>query len=47
MDCQEKSKYESKNIAERFMKKRLRDNPTLHLRVYHCPECGKWHLTHK
>ena len=41
----EKSAYESKGTAERFKQKRLRANPTLDLRVYRCPECGKWHMT--
>ena len=45
-DCP-KSAYPSRNKAEEHRKKRLRENPTLYLRVYLCPECGLWHLTHK
>ncbi len=37
--------YENRTTAERFKKKRLRDNPTLDLRVYRCPDCGMYHLT--
>ncbi len=39
---QPKAAYESKGTADFFLKKRLRANPTLDLRVYRCPECGKW-----
>ena len=46
MKCQEKGRYESKRIAEDFKRKRERDNPTLDLRCYRCPDCGLWHLTH-
>jgi uncharacterized protein YlaI len=44
-ECQ-KASYESKGIADRFITKRLRENPTLFLRSYWCKKCGHWHLTH-
>lgn len=44
---QPKAAYDSKGTADFFLKKRLRANPTLDLRVYRCPECGKWHMTHQ
>ena len=46
MTCS-KSGYQSQRIAEDHMKKRQWDNPTLDLRVYRCPDCGLWHMTHK
>ena len=42
-----KGSYENRTTAERFKRKRLQSNPTLDLRVYRCPECGKYHLTSK
>lgn len=45
MKCAEKGRYESRRIAEAFRLKRLRQNPTLYLRAYRCPQCGFWHLT--
>lgn len=41
-----KGTYDNRTTAERFKMKRLRENPTLDLRVYRCGRCGKFHLTH-
>lgn len=45
--CDEKHGYPSKGIADRVITKRIRENRTLDLRSYHCPNCGLYHLTHK
>lgn len=45
--CDEKTCYRSKPLAFAAVASRLRDNPTLYLRVYLCNACGLWHLTHK
>ena len=42
-----KDRYGSRRKATEHMEKRLRENPTLYLRVYHCSACGLWHMTHK
>ena len=42
----EKAGYENRTAATRAMERRVKANPTLDLRVYRCPECGKFHLTH-
>ena len=42
-----KSGYPSERIAQEHLTKRVRQNRTLDLRVYHCRACGKWHLTSK
>jgi len=47
MICAEKKRYPSKRFADEAKKKRIRENPTLELRSYFCPACGKWHLTHQ
>ncbi len=42
-----KTAYRSRRIAEEVLRKRTRENRTLDLRAYLCPDCGKWHLSHK
>lgn len=46
MRCPEKAAYPSQRKAMDHARRRMRDNRTLELRAYRCPECGKWHLTH-
>ena len=52
MTC-EKRGYESKkdaltvrNVRTRGRRRKRHGRPDF-LRVYHCPDCGLWHLTHK
>lgn len=40
-----KMAYETQEDAERRAKI-IYDEKRIALRVYHCEECGKWHLTH-
>ena len=42
-----KSGYPSERIAQEQFAKRVPQNRTLDLWVYHCRACGKWHLTSK
>lgn len=43
--CVHKSKY-SKKTAQTVRNKRIQDGEK-YLRIYNCPNCGSWHLTHK
>ena len=45
--CWRKRGYAKKALAEDAMRKALADRPGQHLRVYNCPYCRQWHLTHK
>lgn len=42
--CTGKKRY-TKKLAE-TLKNRLNDKRGLTLRIYQCPECNMWHLTH-
>jgi hypothetical protein len=48
--CFSKTRYPRKADAAYVRNYRLRlarrDNPTF-LRIYHCPLCNGWHITHK
>ena len=44
--CDSKTGYSTQKAAQDHAKKRIRENRTLDLRVYHCSACGKWHMTH-
>lgn len=44
MQCTGKKRY-TKKLAE-TLKNRLYDKRGLILRIYQCPECNTWHLTH-
>jgi ribosomal protein L32 len=41
-----KKTYQNKTSAERAKTERVRQNPTLDLRVYRCDACGLFHLSH-
>lgn len=45
--CDTKNAYRSKPLAWAAVQKRLRDNPTIYLRIYVCSACGMYHLTSK
>lgn len=47
--CAAKRRYPSPSSAERHRAglQRARRNRNLRLRVYRCPFCKYWHLTHK
>jgi|GEM_PF-3822717 len=43
--CSQKKGYPSQRMAETVKRKRERDNRTIVLRTYLCPDFGRWHLT--
>lgn len=43
--CNGKNAYDKRG-AETIRNKRWRED-RVRLRLYHCDECGKWHLTHQ
>lgn len=43
--CTAKRRFRSEFEAQRAAELQMLMQPTLELRVYHCPECGGWHLT--
>lgn len=46
LPCAHKKAYLCPESAAKAAKGRTRSDPSLHLRVYACPECGAFHLTH-
>ncbi len=40
-----KKRYPSQKKANKAKKKTMRFQPDLHLAVYHCEECGGYHLS--
>lgn len=47
MDCGKRQYSKRDAIAARNRAMRRRRNRPKMLRIYQCPDCGYWHLTHK
>lgn len=45
--CGKKRRYPDEFQAQKAAKYAMRQRPETALRVYDCPKCGGWHLTHK
>lgn len=45
--CRKKTRYADEYQAEKAAKDCMRNRPQQRLRVYDCPDCDGWHLTHK
>ena len=41
------TKKDAQTALNARLRGRYRHNKPDHLRIYHCPDCNGWHLTHK
>ena len=46
-NCLQKRAFTSENEAMKAAELQMLGTPSLELAAYHCPYCGKWHLTSK
>lgn len=44
-NCQAKRRFPSEKAAQIAADTGMLIQPTVELRVYHCEQCGNWHLT--